>query len=166
MKGSSAIPLRPSSFPNTAFIHSWKTSPLQVSPNGSLFHLYFVHRVLTVLSLLLLSSSFTCQNPLRASRMLKWEAPLALGMASSLVLTWYGMRCIALFRSRGFRKRRIVLFGFLVTTVELTDGVIHCALVQGYLLVGVVGSEAPCNWTGTCPWGRVYIGEIFGLVSM
>ena len=64
------------------------------------------------------------------------------------------MRCIALFRSRGFRKRRIVLFGFLVTTVELTHGVIHCALVQGYLLVVVVGSEAPCNWTGTCPWGE------------
>ena len=27
---------------------------------------------------------------------------------------------------------------------------IHCALVQGYLLAKVVGSEASCNWTGTC----------------
>ena len=27
---------------------------------------------------------------------------------------------------------------------------IHCALVQGYLLAEVVGSEASCNWTGTC----------------
>ena len=63
MKGSSAIPLRPSSFPNTVFIHSWNTFPLQVSPNGSLFHLYFVHRVLTVQSLLLLSSMFYLPKP-------------------------------------------------------------------------------------------------------
>ena len=27
---------------------------------------------------------------------------------------------------------------------------IHFALVQGYLLAKVVGSEASCNWTGTC----------------
>ena len=43
--------------------------------------------VLEVQRRLLSSSRFTFQNLLRASRMLKWEAPLTLGMTSFMVLT-------------------------------------------------------------------------------
>ena len=44
--------------------------------------------VLEVQRRLLSSSRFTFQNLLRASRMLKWEAPLTLGMTSFMVLTY------------------------------------------------------------------------------
>ena len=55
------------------------TSPLQVSPKGSLFHLYLPHGVLKVQSLLLSSSSSTFQNPLWASRILKGGGATDLG---------------------------------------------------------------------------------------
>ena len=60
---SSAIPCTPSNSLRTLCSLSWNTSPATFRLNGSLSHLNLPHRVLKVVSRLLLRSSTTCQNP-------------------------------------------------------------------------------------------------------
>ena len=82
---------------------SWKTSPETFKPNGILSHMYLPHRVLNVVSRLLLKSKSMCQKSDVASFMEKYLDCASSGKMSSRVLAYHWFLSIALSKSLGSR---------------------------------------------------------------
>ena len=80
---SSAIPVTDGRSPKVSSIFFWKTSWAQIRPRGSLRKRYLPCGELKVVHSELSWSSFIFHNPLRASKIEKYFAPLNLGRISS-----------------------------------------------------------------------------------
>ena len=101
---SSAIPSTQGTSLSTLSSLSWKTSPVTFKPNGILSHLYLPHRVLNVVSGLLLKSKSMCQNVDVASFTVKYLDCASSGRMSSRVLAYHWFLLITLFKSFGSRQ--------------------------------------------------------------
>ena len=114
---SSAIPSTPGTSLSTLSSLFWKKSPETFKLNGILSHLYLPHRVLNVVSRLLLKSKSMCQNPDVASFMVKSLDCASSGKMSSRVLAYHWFLLIALFQSFQSRLSLRLPSSFITGTI-------------------------------------------------
>ena len=114
--------------------------PRDFQTKGILNHLYLPHRVLNVVSRLLLKSNSVCQNSDVASFMVKYLDCASSGKMSSRVLAYHWFLSIALFKSFRSRHSLRLLSSFITGTIELIHSVCSCTSVMMPSLISLSNS--------------------------